>query len=144
MPSKRKVLKQSREPLVQRTVAVPAGILGEGAGEIALALAGWSGDQDAEAAPHPLVAAERHDQRAVEPSVFAEVDVLDGGRQPQIDGREAILHAPVFQISYCWYTIKPKRFSKLRRTFPVGVLLHIGAAMALRWAVSAFGSPFQW
>ena len=70
---------EPREPEAAHAVVGAAGGMTDGAGEVALADAGGSGDEDVEVLGDPLEAGDLAEAGAIETAGSLEVDVLDGG-----------------------------------------------------------------
>ena len=80
---------------VPRAVAIAAGLLGQGAGEVAFAHSGRSGDDAVLRLPHPVTGSELVHHAALQPAGVPIVDVLHAGRLAQLGELEAGGQRPV-------------------------------------------------
>src|SRR6202023_319841 len=96
----REIGEEPRQAMVERRESLPARLVGQGAGEKALAESGRAGDQDVLVVADPLARAERAEQRAVESAGSAEVDVLDHGGLAQARFGEAVIEPAVLAFGH--------------------------------------------
>ena len=89
-------LEEPGDAEVEDAVAVAAGLVAERAGEVALAGAGGSGDDDVVALAYPVACGQGQHEGLVESARVAVVDVLDGGGLAEPGALEAGLDAAVF------------------------------------------------
>ena len=101
MPSARgagegQLVEEPRGAAVDRPVAAPEGVLGEGAGEEGLAGAGGAGDGDVLVLGDPAAGGELADQRLVDLSPRIVVEVLEArARELEVGLLDVALHAGV-------------------------------------------------
>ena len=82
-PGDVELLKEPGQPHVERSITLPAGLVAQGAGEIALAHACRPGDEDVLPLLDPATRGELQQKPLVEAAGLAVVDVLDTGRKPK-------------------------------------------------------------
>jgi len=81
-PGDVELLKEPGQPHVERSIAFPAGLVAQGAGEIALAHACRPGDEDVLSLLDAATGDKLQQKPLVEAAGLAVVDVLDAGREP--------------------------------------------------------------
>lgn len=96
-------------------MAVTTGFLREGAGEVALAGAGRSGDEDGVPAAYPPVSGERHDLCPIHATGGVELQVLHTGGKPKLRRFQTVLHSAVFQFRQLPVYDEPETLFKRER-----------------------------
>lgn len=89
------LVEQAGAAQVEGAVAAADGGLGESAGEVGLAQRGGADDDDAVVGVNPVGFGERDDLGPFQAAWSSEVEVFDGGREPQAGCFQHALQAPV-------------------------------------------------
>jgi hypothetical protein len=82
-PGHSQVLDEAREPEIAAGEALAAGGLGEGTGQVGFAGARGAGDEDDLVVADPVAGSQAEDEGAIESPWGAEVQILDGGWEPE-------------------------------------------------------------
>lgn len=127
-----KLLQQAWQSLIEGRVAEPAGLVGQGAGEVALADAGGTGDEDIVSLGEVAAAGQGQHEVAIEPAGGFPVKILNAGALAQVGAAQTGAQAAavafgLFAIDHQAKTLlEAQRVGGLAETLFLESLKHAG------------------
>jgi len=137
-PGRRQLAQEPGDPVVTGPEALPAGGVGQGAGDEGLAHARGAGDDDVPVGVEPPAGDQASHHAPVQPSGMPVVDVLGAGREPKAGLLQKALQAPVASGGPLPVDDEPEAF--LEREIVLGAV-HLFLESLILYSFSRVCSP---